>query len=194
LRDAIEQWFSETMDRVSGWYKRNAQTNSLLLAACVTLFVNADTLNIVQRLWQDPALRAVAVEDARNRLQSTRPEDLLPVAEYTNPNDPTDSSAVRISDTKLTDKEQALLAQLTGWDADWKRLREMRSQGKTAAWVGDLLWTHFLGWLLTALAVAQGAPFWFDTLNKFMNVRSAGRAPDERRSKAEKADTDGKTS
>jgi hypothetical protein len=31
---------------------------------------------------------------------------------------------------------------------------------------------HFFGWLLTALAVSLGAPFWFDVLNKFIVVRS----------------------
>jgi len=30
---------------------------------------------------------------------------------------------------------------------------------------------HFLGWLLTALAISLGAPFWFDMLNKFIVVR-----------------------
>jgi hypothetical protein len=28
------------------------------------------------------------------------------------------------------------------------------------------------GWLLTGIAVTLGAPFWFDTLNQFMVVRS----------------------
>ena len=191
FRAAVEEWFSQTMDRVSGWYKRDAQTNALLLAACVTLVVNADTLHIVQRLWQDPALRAAAVEGAQNRTQTAKTEDLLPVAEYTDTNDPSTSAPVRVIDTQLSEKEQALLGQLAGWDADWKQLGEMRAQGKTSTWFGNLLWTHLLGWVLTAFAVSQGAPFWFDTLNKFMNVRNAGRAPAERRTKAE---TDGKSS
>jgi hypothetical protein len=29
-----------------------------------------------------------------------------------------------------------------------------------------------IGWLVTAVAVMPGAPFWFDVLNKFMVVRS----------------------
>jgi hypothetical protein len=29
------------------------------------------------------------------------------------------------------------------------------------------------------LAVSLGAPFWFDTLSRFMNVRSAGKPPDQ---------------
>jgi hypothetical protein len=31
---------------------------------------------------------------------------------------------------------------------------------------------HVFGWLLTALAISLGAPFWFDMLNKFIVVRS----------------------
>lgn len=37
----------------------------------------------------------------------------------------------------------------------------------------------FLGWLITAFAVSLGAPFWFDLLNKFVNVRASGKAPEE---------------
>ena len=44
----------------------------------------------------------------------------------------------------------------------------------------DQLPIIFLGWLITAFAVSLGAPFWFDLLNKFMNIRSAGKAPDEK--------------
>jgi hypothetical protein len=43
---------------------------------------------------------------------------------------------------------------------------------------------HFLGWLLTALAVSLGAPFWFDMLNKIIVVRSTvkpkEKSPDEK--------------
>ncbi len=39
--------------------------------------------------------------------------------------------------------------------------------------------TIVLGWLITAFAVSLGAPFWFDLLNKFVNVRASGKAPEE---------------
>lgn len=39
--------------------------------------------------------------------------------------------------------------------------------------------TIALGWLITAFAVSMGAPFWFDLLNKFINVRASGKAPEE---------------
>jgi hypothetical protein len=42
----------------------------------------------------------------------------------------------------------------------------------------DIL-SRFPGWFITALAVSLGAPFWFDLLNKFINIRGAGKAPEE---------------
>jgi hypothetical protein len=36
-----------------------------------------------------------------------------------------------------------------------------------------------LGWLITALAVSLGAPFWFDALQTFLNVRGTGPKPDD---------------
>jgi len=193
FHQALEVWFSDTMDRVSGWYKSNAQRNATILAIALTLFVNADTLHIVQTLWTNPTVRQAVVEEARARAQKERPEDLLPVAEYSNPNDPTESTAVHVSESQtLSGTEQNLLGQLTGWSPDWARWGTLDPQQssfqRASSWTGTLLWTHLLGWILTALAVSQGAPFWFDTLNRFMNIRNAGRAPDESRGKTKPAD------
>lgn len=46
---------------------------------------------------------------------------------------------------------------------------------------GDFNWwlAKILGLLLTVGAASLGAPFWFDMLNKFINVRSVGKSPDE---------------
>jgi len=46
-----------------------------------------------------------------------------------------------------------------------------RSDTDWSTWPGKLV-----GWLLTALAIALGAPFWFDLLNKFLDVRSSLKA------------------
>jgi hypothetical protein len=45
--------------------------------------------------------------------------------------------------------------------------------------LGGTIQFHIVGWLLTAIAASLGAPFWFDTLNKFMAIRSVGKAPEE---------------
>jgi hypothetical protein len=51
-------------------------------------------------------------------------------------------------------------------------------------WSGENLcdWTSWpqrlIGWILTMTAVSLGAPFWFDLLNKLMNIRNAGKKPE----------------
>ena len=41
-----------------------------------------------------------------------------------------------------------------------------------------------LGWMLTAAALTLGAPFWFDLLQKFVNLRGAGGKPKREDEKA----------
>jgi hypothetical protein len=45
-------------------------------------------------------------------------------------------------------------------------------------WLGYLIGFHWLGWLITAAAISLGAPFWFDTLSRFMVVRSTVKPKD----------------
>ncbi len=154
LNKRIQTWFNDGMDRVSGWYKRNAQLWSIILAVAVTLVLNADTLSVAKTLWTNPAVRAAVVEQAKVEADKQSPQP----------------------DSLKNEKEE--LGDLVGWSPDWITI-------KKAGWpaVGGVIWDHLLGWILTAIAVSLGAPFWFDTLNRFMNIRNAGRAPDEPRDK-----------
>lgn len=177
VKQKIEDWFNDGMDRVSGWYKRNAQKNALILAVLVTLVVNADTLHVVNTLWRDPSIRATLVEQAKARTASQEANP-IPMVEYPDPNDPTASKPIAVPGDVLTDPEKQSLNQLTGWTTEWTRWKE--SGSSFASWAGQLLMEHLLGWFLTAIALSLGAPFWFDTLNKFMNMRNAGQNPDKR--------------
>ena len=44
-------------------------------------------------------------------------------------------------------------------------------------WQVAEMWPCVAGWLMTALMVSFGAPFWFDLLNKLVNRRAAGPKP-----------------
>ncbi len=50
---------------------------------------------------------------------------------------------------------------------------------------------RFLGWLLTALAISLGAPFWFDLLNRFIALRNAGKKPDDDKTTENNSDSPG---
>jgi hypothetical protein len=170
---AIEGWFNDAMDRVSGWYKRRTQVWTLIIAAAMTLAANADTTYMAQRLWTDPVLRSEMIEQAKARTEKPAPTISV---DYEDEDDPTKSTVTRTEAPAITPQENQALQQLLGWHGqlrgkNWKEWSE-----------------RLLGWLLTVLAISMGAPFWFDLLNKFMNVRFAGKSPDETSKKPEKLD------
>jgi hypothetical protein len=165
---ALEGWFNDGMDRVSGWYKRRVQLWTILIGLALTLIANADTIHIVRQLRSDPVLRAAVLEEAKVRAQKPRPAVTV---EYKDEDDPTSPTVTRNEGNQLSDKEKELLGQMMGWHGPWK---------------DNLRLETFLGWLLTVLAISMGAPFWFDVLNKLMRVRYTGKSPDESAKDADK--------
>lgn len=74
-----------------------------------------------------------------------------------------DSISIK-KDQKFTERCRFIKAEM---DKAWFRYSPNQQGG----------WTTFFGWLLTALAISLGAPFWFDLLNKFIQMRTAGARP-----------------
>ena len=161
---SIEGWFEDAMDRVTGWYKRKTQIWTIIVAASITLLANADTVHMARRLWQDPVLRSAVVEEAKVRAQKPRPSVTV---EYPDPDDPTNPQVTSNDGNTVSAEERALLGQVLGWQGPFDNSKR--------AWL-----ERMLGWALTILAICLGAPFWFDLLNKFVNIRSAGKSPAEK--------------
>ncbi len=157
LRENIEIWFNNSMERVSGWYKRKIQVLTFGLALLFTCVLNVDTVSITRSLSNDSTLRAALVTIAEKSNRKSFP--------------PADGNKANTGAAfKEFKKEIAELQQLgipLGWNIPGS---------KPAGW-GWL--TKILGLLLTAGAASLGAPFWFDILNKFVSVRSTGKAPEE---------------
>jgi len=147
----IEAWYNAGMDRVNGWYKRHMQWVTVLVAISLALATNADTLKISSRLWSDPFYRELAVDRAKAETNSRQTAATTPEKSQGSP---------------IAAEDKALLASLLGWqDQSWPE--------------GVGILEKILGLLLTIIAISLGAPFWFDMLNKIVNLRSAGRSPEE---------------
>jgi hypothetical protein len=162
IRQNLATWFDQYMERVSGWYKRQAQIINLALALVLTVMLNADSLAIFNALSANPQLGAAAVDVATNYV------NLHPLpAPTTTPEVP---NTGLISQTKQIVDLEDTLAQLnmpiTWAPADEKVPRDL------TGWFYKIL-----GLLMTAFLVSLGAPFWFDLLNRFVNLRSAGQVP-----------------
>jgi hypothetical protein len=172
----LETWFGDSMDRVSGWYKKKTQVITVAIAACITIFANADTVQIARKLFLNPTVRQKIVQEASNKSGQEAPA-ILTAEEKADIGELTGWSTEFITFHALKQKQSGVSAAPS--DA-FPGLELLQSPQILGAWLWWVVPTHLLGWFLTASAVSLGAPFWFDTLNKFMNIRSAGAAPDEK--------------
>ena len=167
---ATEAWFKDAMDRVNGWYKRRTQLWTIIIALLLTLVANANTINIVKKLGNDPVLRTAVVEEAKVRAQKPRPTISV---EYADQDDPTNPTITHNQGNELSQNEMDLLGQILGWHDN------VFHDKNGYSWSKQIWLERFIGWLLTILAISLGAPFWFDILNKIINIRFAGKAPEE---------------
>lgn len=166
FRENIENWFNDSMDRVSGWYKRKVQLIIVLLAIVVSSLFNADTIMITKNLWYDSTLRAAIIATAEEAVKQP-----LPINQSkTNNKEKTDevsSSKLESQLLKLEQLQQEIqsLPLPLGW-------YEIPKEAKDWA-------IKILGLLFTAVAVSLGAPFWFDLINKILKIRLAqtGKRP-----------------
>jgi hypothetical protein len=154
-QSSIEAWYDDTMDRVSGWYKRQIQVITIVIATLLTIGINADSVKIAATLWHNPELRAEAIKLAQNRTEQA--EQRTAEVSYPHRDDPLHPEIGPSSQ-----QERQFLT-----DVLWKNGRTLNGLA-------------LLGWAMTIIAVSLGAPFWFDILNKIINIRSAGTSPDER--------------
>ena len=176
-RKNIEDWYDGAMDRVSGWYKRRVQVMLLIIGVAAAAAINADSINIGRALTQDGALRQSVVGVAEKAVAAPSPT----------PGQPAEDEAAQLAAAKR--KVQDARAQLNelglplGWvgrTAD-NTLDLRRVPGPLNEWV-----LKIFGLLLTGLAISQGAPFWFDLLNKFMIIRSTVKPHEKSREQPSK--------
>lgn len=143
-RAELERAFDEVMDRASGWYRRYVQWWLLALALVVAIGLNVNTFTVAERLWKDDALRAAVVQRAQQ------------AGDEAPPGEPQAATPKAVAD-QIDAIGQLKLP--VGWD--------------DANTKGDL-WGRLAGWLVSAAAIALGAPFWFDVLGKLSRVRASG--------------------
>lgn len=149
LRARAETWFDDAMDRLSGIYKRWAQLIHFLFGLFVAVLFNVDSLNITSVLWHSADRRDALVAQAQSFIAS-HPAAAAGSA-------PDLSSLI----TQLQDLPVPL-----GWTAElWHR-------SDFSLWLLSVA-----GWLVTAFAISFGGPFWFDLLQKLLNINVRGAGP-----------------
>ncbi len=163
VRSAIESWFNASMDRVAGWYKRRTQIILFVIAIAAASSLNIDTVHIVDRLLADPSIRSSLIATAQEYARTG-------VSPPTIPSNP--------------QAAEAPIAQRVARVED--NLSRLKNLGVPIGWSGEenlkAKYYWFLkvaGILASALAATLGAPFWFDILNRFVDLRSTIKPRDK---------------
>jgi hypothetical protein len=173
VKASLEAWYDATMDRVSGWYKRRTQGVLFAIGLVLAGILNIDALTVARRLSEDQALRQAAVAQAEQITGSG------------------DAAAETLADLQARSFEDLMgRMQAIGYPMGWEPMPQRRcpvpaapsdeQQGQgdkpqelTGCPLGARAAVAMVGgWLISALAVMLGAPFWFDLLNKFMVIRA----------------------
>lgn len=196
-RVSVEKWFDDSMDRLSGWYKRRSQGLAFIIGISVALLVNADTVLLAQQLWRDPVMRESLVAQAQDFV-SQQPNPTQPPtaeqlnqykAQFTSLNIPfgwigtpltlnstgslpsTDGKSTRACSPNPASDSDVFGFVVAG---ECYPITNAPHFNDLTGWALKLV-----GLIVSGLAAAQGAPFWFDILKKIINIRSSGLNPAE---------------
>lgn len=170
LETALVGYFNDSMERVSGWFRRYASGILVAIGVLLSATANVDTLQIMQTLSMDPLLADRVAESAAHYVEErNRGGAASEVA------DAADGDAGPGDDleTQLrTVRENRQLAESLGLPLGWR-------DGEFDAVIASpqAAFRKLVGLLLTALSLSFGASFWFDLLNKLVSLRTALKPP-----------------
>lgn len=194
FKKKIEEWYNGVMERATGWFKRSTQYILVGVGLTIAIILNADTLAIYERLENNPEVaeriaiiaenladkETINVDNAVSAIDQVEGKDTAAVKVVidTLAFDPEDTAEDRKAKTDYNAKAKEITTIVDRINVyrsplgmGWKNV------DISAVTAYDIL-TKLLGWLVTALAISLGAPFWFDILKKVVNLRSAGKRPE----------------
>jgi len=197
----LENWFDETMDRASGWYKKHTQFILFFVGLTIAILFNVDTIKIVDKLEKDPKIREQLVQqaeefdkahpDLEKQLFLQKAENEKFLAQYSKKevasnkslqNKQSEDSLVTVNYLNIQARKDTLLnrADLM-MKNDIKKCNDVLGLGPNSydgitRNLGTFV-SALAGWIITALALSLGAPFWFDLLNKLMKLRGSVATP-----------------
>ncbi len=163
FQQELEQWYDRGMDRAAGVYRRNSKVVGILIGVAIAAIVNADTFYIANRLTVDQAVRTSVIQTVN---QVSLENMVSPSADRGALSDDLQSLGNAVQ-TTLSDyalpigRSPKLLATQAVLEADWP----------------FPIPRHWLGWVVTGLAISMGSNFWFDALRRVTSVRTSGAKP-----------------
>ncbi|MBX3252513.1 MAG: hypothetical protein KF862_00120 [Chitinophagaceae bacterium] len=196
FEEELEQYYNNAMDRATGWYKRETGIVLFILALVLSVALNIDTIKIANDGLKDPKKLDIAAESISRFVQDNQADVLIlangdsisinkkqPEATETTGKDikgqSMNADSVAKADSTISQTKQKV-AHVSDLYTSVSGYRFGYNDGGFCTEWGTNFFLKCLGILITCFALQLGSQFWFDTLNKMVNLRSTGKKPVER--------------
>jgi hypothetical protein len=153
--DRFQRWFGSAQDRAEQWFQIHARVVTITAAILITVILQLDTVEIYDKLRDQPKLVEALVKSAPGVLE----QGGAVTAEGATASQETRAKAFG----NLTEQMKTAGFDIVppGWFARWRT--------ESGIW----WFNHFFGLLLTAGLLTLGAPFWFNLLKNLTSLRPA---------------------
>jgi hypothetical protein len=186
----LTRFYDDAMERAGGWYKKRIRRILLLLGFLLSAALNLDTIKIASDAMSNKQQLKETVDKIIAQLPTIKMDrdSLTTTVTIKDAND---------SDSVLVSQKSSLDTVTTGNSAkasieSFQTIRLMYENTSSLSlgyrdwadmWTQWFTWKTFfiklLGVLITAFALQLGSNYWFDLLNKAVNIRAVGRKPEE---------------
>jgi hypothetical protein len=151
FRREIASWYEQSIDRLSGTYRRHVKVFTILIGLVLAILINADSLYMLRRISENTATRSVIIQNA---IQIEGCES--------------DLSSPQCMNT------MANLLDTTTVPIGWHPVNFQQQFPQTSP---VFLLRAAFGWLITGIAISMGSRFWFQILDQLIHVRETGEKP-----------------
>lgn len=150
--DRFQRWFGSAQDRAEQWFQIHVRMVTIVAAVLVSIFLQLDTVEIYDKLRQEPKLVEALVKAAPGTLEQ--------------------GAAVQQGPADADAREKAFVDLKARIDSTGF---ELLPSGWFARWPAEKFWwfNHLFGLALSAGLLTLGAPFWFNLLKNLMSLRPA---------------------
>lgn len=169
-----EAWFDTVMQGFDERYTRNMKTVGLVIAAVVTIVLNANFFTVFQKIYQDSNTRSAIIKAAPD-IQKQVSTTASPAA---SPSPDTGNQTAGIKEDANEAKNNASTFASFGFGplkpqqiSDFFNASGPYA-GKTRQWRLEHLLTVLVGWAIMTLLLSVGAPFWEDVLESLFGVKN----------------------
>jgi len=157
----VESWYDKVMDRASGWYKRKITSYLLFVGFVIAVIFNVDLLTVYESLNRSSQSD---LEQWVQVAQTIAQEEVFVEGENGVDREVIDQELLKGLQTNIQGLQNPMGI---GWS-------EVKPTQDIFFWLLKLF-----GWIIMAICISKGAPFWFDLLKKAVAFRGTGNVPEK---------------